>query len=87
MTQLNNVKALIEMNGFISRNYCLRNFVTSRLASRIRDLEKRGWTFRTERKDGDYVYHLVSKPAPLRMMLHDIIDQQQELFRANGYGQ
>ena len=39
----------------MSRNWCLSRFI-SRLASRISDLEAKGWEFETENRNGDYVY-------------------------------
>lgn len=84
MTQLNSIKALLEMGGFVSRNYCLRNHVTSRLAARIRDLEKAGWTFRTSKRDGDFIYWLVEKPEPTKYKMHDMVEQPQ-LFQSGGY--
>jgi hypothetical protein len=48
----------LDQYGEISRNQALSNYI-SRLASRIKDLEKHGWIFRTEQRDGDYVYIVV----------------------------
>ena len=47
--------------GKISRNECLRNFI-SRLGAIIYKLTKEGWEFRTEEIDGDYVYYQIKNP-------------------------
>jgi len=68
-THIQVISGLLERDGRISRNQCLSMYI-SRLASRIDDLERAGWVFRTERAiNGDYVYHLVSKPAPKQLTL------------------
>ena len=44
--------------------------LTYRLAARINDLEAKGYVFRTEKRpDKNYVYHLVSEPAPKRLTI------------------
>jgi hypothetical protein len=43
--------------GYITRNECLSRYI-SRLGARICDLETRGWTFKTERVRGDYLYRV-----------------------------
>lgn len=50
----------LKQDGEISRNYCLRNYI-SRLGARINDLKKMGFEFETENRDGDYVYKLKVK--------------------------
>lgn len=53
--------------GYITRNECLKNFI-SRLSAIIQDLEEEGWVFETSRKGGnykteaDYVYTAVRTP-------------------------
>ena len=47
--------------GHISRNACLRNYI-SRLGAIICDLTKEGWGFDAKNGDGDYVYYLVKTP-------------------------
>lgn len=44
--------------GEISRNWCLRNYI-SRLSAIILDLKEKGFRFETERRGGDYVYKVV----------------------------
>lgn len=54
--------------GFISRNYCLRRYI-SRLSAIIFDLKLEGMEFITERVEiktqqgisNDFIYHLVKK--------------------------
>ena len=66
MSQLEFIKARLQEKGEISRNDCLRQYV-SRLGARINDLKRLGWQFETEvrptiRPDGskgkDFVYKL-----------------------------
>lgn len=64
ITQLQFVRNEILKNGYISRNFCLKNFIT-RLGSRIYDLEKEGYKFKASyenTKNGkDYIYRLISR--------------------------
>lgn len=57
-------------NGVISRNYCLKNYI-SRLSAIILDLQHEGWTFITftgKQKNfkkehwNNYYYQVISKP-------------------------
>lgn len=61
-TQVDIVKDILLEKGEISRNECLRMYI-ARLAARIGDLEEKGWRFRTENRNGDYVYKVESAPA------------------------
>lgn len=58
-TQLALIKAKLHTDGYITRNWCLKRFV-SRLGARISDLKKEGMDFTTTRvpnKNGwDYKY-------------------------------
>jgi len=60
-SQKNWVKTQLELNGKITRNKCLRNFI-SRLGAIICDLKKEGYQFETfyeKTENGkDYVYKL-----------------------------
>ena len=55
MTQIKIVEEQIKLNGYISRNWCLRNYI-SRLSALIYDLKQEGYEFEEERVGGDYVY-------------------------------
>lgn len=66
MSQLDFIKARLQETGEISRNECLRQYV-SRLGARIQDLKHLGWQFETEvrtttrpdsSKGKDFVYKL-----------------------------
>ena len=61
MTQIEFIRRELYQQGHISRNYCLRHYIT-RLTSRINDLKREGWAFKTERYNGDYVYHVTHNP-------------------------
>lgn len=64
-TQRKWVLEQIEEQGFITRNQCLRNYI-SRLGAIICDLTKEGYVFTAEYQKTpngkDYVYTLVNKP-------------------------
>lgn len=53
-------KQLLE-NGTISRNECLRNYI-SRLGAIIAVIKDEGFEFETKYQDGDYVYNLKNSP-------------------------
>lgn len=64
-TQLTWIWYQLELNGFITRNQCLKHYI-SRLGARISDLKKEGYRFKTRylksRWGKDYVYFLIKKP-------------------------
>jgi hypothetical protein len=61
-TQLKIVKDQLLKCGEVSRNWCLSQRLT-RLASRILDLKKEGWTFKDpQKRNGDYFYILDYSP-------------------------
>ena len=62
-TQLQIIVDKLNQDGEVSRNWCLERYIT-RLGSRIYDLRKSGWMFDVERRKGDYIYVLLSKPIP-----------------------
>lgn len=66
-------KVLKEMRsqGFVTRNWALRNFI-SRLGAIICDLKKDGMDIEAKWKDGDYEYVLKDKP------------RATEVYRVNG---
>jgi len=61
MSQLKKIKAELDSKGFISRNFCLRNYI-SRLSAIIYNLKDEGYEFETFEKDGDYIYKVINKP-------------------------
>lgn len=60
-TQRQWVEKQLAEYGEISRNTCLRNYI-SRLGAIIKALKYEGWVFHTEKREGDYVYILGEKP-------------------------
>jgi len=69
-TQLERITEILQQDGVVSRNQCLSMFpAITRLGARICDLEADGWKFRTERRGGDYLYHVVAKPAARQLTL------------------
>ena len=64
-TQANLVKRILREKGEITRNFCLRNYI-SRLGAIVCDLKKEGWNIEGEfvKANGgkDYVYKLVKAP-------------------------
>lgn len=63
MSQLDFIKSHLEKYGYISRNICLRNYI-SRLGARIADLKKLGYDFDTKTVEGDYFYYLKGWQQP-----------------------
>jgi hypothetical protein len=59
-TQLEKVKAELKYKGYISRNECLKNYI-SRLSAIIYDLKEEGMEFETKKVGGDYRYYLVDR--------------------------
>jgi hypothetical protein len=73
-SQLTWIKEQLLKHGEISRNTCLRNYI-SRLSARILDLEKDGWVFTTEKRGGDFVYKAAFIPEDERFNF--AVDQLQ----------
>jgi hypothetical protein len=63
--------------GFITRNECLKNFI-SRLSAIIQELESEGWVFKTERVKGDYRYDVVS--SPLQEIVYKVGDREIKTY-------
>jgi hypothetical protein len=55
MSQKDFVIEQLNNSGEITRNQCLKNYI-SRLGAIICQLKKEGWMFRAENRGGDYVY-------------------------------
>lgn len=60
MTQKQRVLGQLKKFGKISRNDCLKNYI-SRLSAIIYDLKKEGYEFTEKEINGDYVYFLVDR--------------------------
>lgn len=60
-SQLQFIIEKLKTDGFISRNYCLQNYIT-RLGARINDLKNMGWDIKGKRVDNDYYYEVVGSP-------------------------
>lgn len=81
MTQLNTIKRILLENGQVTRNEMLKMFI-SRLASRIKDLQKEGWiifgkSIKTE-YGRDYLYTLVS--SPLKKVVYRVPALNKEII-------
>lgn len=61
MSQLKKIKAELDSKGYVSRNWCLKNYI-SRLSAIIFNLKEDGYDFETFEKDGDYIYKVINKP-------------------------
>ena len=68
-SQKDRVVGQLLANGYITRNQCLRNYI-SRLSAIIQVLEEEGWQFSTKDDKGDYVY-MVTK-CPLRKIVYKL---------------
>lgn len=60
-SQKDKVLKILRSEGHISRNECLRMYI-SRLGAIICDLRKAGMDIEANWLDGDYVYYLKDKP-------------------------
>lgn len=71
-TQLQYVKDKLREQGYITRNQCLKLYIT-RLASRIDDLKSEGWVLKGETLKtefgSDYRYTLVREPEPTQLTI------------------
>lgn len=63
-TQIQWVKEQLALNGEITRNQCLKNYI-SRLGAIICVLKAEGYEFYPHRFEGDYVYSLLERPTML----------------------
>lgn len=70
-SQKDKVLTELRSQGFVTRNWALRNFI-SRLGAIMCDLKKDGIEFETKRIEGDYGYILQDKP------------KATEVYRVNG---
>lgn len=61
-SQIQWVKEQLGQYGEISRNTCLKAYI-SRLGAIIQKLEYQGYTFKPERRKGDYVYVMTAVPT------------------------
>ena len=50
----------LDINKEISRNECLRTYI-SRLGAIVCQLKKEGWVFKPEHRGGDFVYKLIKR--------------------------
>lgn len=66
-TQLQFVLERLKENGRVSRNDCLRHYV-SRLGAYICDLRKEGYEFEAKSEGGDYVYILIHDPHQVKKL-------------------
>jgi hypothetical protein len=57
-SQLDRVRFKLNRDGFITRNECLRNYI-SRLSAIILLLKRQGWKFETVEEKGDYKYIVI----------------------------
>jgi hypothetical protein len=70
-SQLQFVINQLKLNGFVSRNFCLKERIT-RLGARINDLKKLGWDFRTEfiKENGGLNYYYFCTKSPLHKVIY-----------------
>lgn len=71
MTQKEFVVKKLKDDGFITRNFCLKNYI-SRLGSIICNLKKEGWNIEGKNDDNDYVYEV--KGSPFKTMYYRLPD-------------
>lgn len=81
-TQIDFIVNQLKTNGFISRNFALRNFI-GRLASRMDDLRNLGWEFETKivkENGGKNFYYYVTK-SPLKKYTYEVDGKTLTLFK------
>lgn len=81
-TQINFIIDQLKVNGFISRNFALKNFI-GRLASRMDDLRNLGWEFETKivkENGGKNFYYYVTK-SPLKKYSYEVDGKTITLFK------
>lgn len=61
MSQKQFVINKLNTNGFITRNYCLKNYI-SRLSALILNLKNEGWNIEGRDDNGDYIYEVKGSP-------------------------
>ena len=61
-TQKDIIKKQLNEFGFVSRNWCLENYIT-RLSAYILDFKKEGLDFEAKWVNGDYVYYIKKEPV------------------------
>ena len=66
-TQEERIKNKLIRDGFITRNECIKNYIT-RLSAYILILKKEGWEFEVKDKNGDYMYKTTKCPLQTRTM-------------------
>lgn len=71
------IKKLLR-DGHISRNECLRNFIT-RLSARISDLEEAGWRFVTDNSNSDYKYTI--EVCPLTRSVYKVGEKEITTYK------
>lgn len=66
----------LKTDGFISRNFCLKNYI-SRLSAIILTLRKEGWELQGEWENGDYYYKVTG--SPLKKVIYKIPELNKEI--------
>ena len=70
----------LNLNGFISRNFALENFV-SRLGAIIYNLTKEGWEFDAKyvkgKRGNNFVYYLLK--TPMKKTLYNVVGENKQI--------
>lgn len=70
-TQLEIVKELIDKDGYVSRNWCLANYI-SRLSAIIYSLKEMGYEFNGKNVKTDYghdyIYYKINNPVQMSLI-------------------
>ena len=79
-SQTNFIIQQLNLNGFISRNFALKNFI-GRLASRMDDLRKAGWEFETKivKENGGKNFYYYVKSSPLKKTIYKVEGMDKEI--------
>lgn len=81
-TQINRIINKLNKDGFITRNECLRNYI-SRLGAHIATLKKAGWDFEagSYKQGHDYIYRV--RKSPFKKVIYKVGERTIETYAKN----
>lgn len=77
MTQKQFVVKKLNTDGYITRNFALRNYI-SRLGAIICDLKSEGWNIEGKNEDRDYIYEV--KGNPFKKVIYKVQGIDKEII-------
>jgi hypothetical protein len=79
-SQKDRIVGVLLKTGKISRNACLRNYI-SRLGAIICVLKDEGWDFRPEHEEGDYIYYTARCPIKVEQYINPITKELINVYK------